>query len=118
MSAAAEPSAQYISCKNKIMTTPVKIHRNQKFISLLIGKRGIITTWTIVRTASRKFNHQAPFPVVIAKLENGERVMGQLVDFADENLKSGQEVEVVLRRTGTEDKADVISYSIKFRPVI
>ncbi len=44
--------------------------------------------------------------------------MGQLVDFADENLKSGQEVEVVLRRTGTEDKADVISYSIKFRPVI
>lgn len=99
------------------MTTPVKIHRNQKNKALLIGKRGEIAAWTIVRTATRSFNHQAPFPVAIVQFESGERAIGQIVDYIEADLKSGTIVEAVLRRAGTEDKTGVISYSIKFKPV-
>lgn len=99
------------------MTTPVKIHRNKKNKAKFIGRSGIVISWTMIRTASALFNSQAPFPVVVVKLENGDKMMGQLVDFTDKNLKNGQPVEAVLRRTGIEDKESVINYSIKFRPV-
>lgn len=100
------------------MTTPVKILRNNKNKSALIGKSGKIIAWTIVRTAARNFNHQAPYPVAIVQFESGERVIGQVVDWVEGDLKTGTTVEAVLRRAGTEDKRSVISYSIKFRPSV
>lgn len=99
------------------MSTPVKIHRNQKQKTSLIGKKGKIVIWTMIRIAAKLFNQQAPYPVVIVKLENGEKVIGQLVDWTPEDLVPGRSVEAVLRRTGIEDKESVISYSIKFKPL-
>jgi uncharacterized OB-fold protein len=99
------------------MTTPVKIHRHRKATAGLIGKKGKIVVWTIIRVAAKLFSHQAPYPVVIVKLENGERVTGQLVDWQDRDLKKGRDVVAVLRRSRIEDKESVITYSIKFRPL-
>lgn len=99
------------------MSTPVKIHRNQKKKTAMIGKKGRIVVWTMIRIAAKFFNHQAPYPVVIVKLENNEQVIGQLVDWEDRDLATGRDVIAVLRRTGIEDKECVISYSIKFKPL-
>jgi uncharacterized OB-fold protein len=99
------------------MTTPVKIHRHQKQTASLIGKKGKIVVWTMIRVATKLFNKQAPYPVVIVRLENKNQVIGQLVDWQDEDLQVDKEVVAVLRRSGTEDTESFIAYSIKFRPL-
>ena len=99
------------------MTTPVKIHRNKKKTSDLIGKKGNIVVWTMIRVTAKLFSKQAPYPVVIVRLENNKQVIGQLVDWQDEDLQGGREVVAVLRRSGIEDKEGVIAYSIKFKPL-
>ena len=99
------------------MTTPVKIYRHQKETAILIGRRGKIVAWTMIRVATKLFNRQAPYPVVIVCLENNEQVIGQLVDWQNEDLQMDKEVVAVLRRCGIEDAEGVITYSIKFRPL-
>lgn len=99
------------------MVTPVKIHRRQKQTAGIIGKRGKIVVWTIVRVTGKLFSNQAPYPVVIVKLENGEQTIGQLVDWEQEDLRINREVVAVLRRAYVEDGEGVITYTIKFRPL-
>lgn len=112
------------------MATPVKIQRHQKETTSLIGKKGKIVVWTIIRIATKLFSSQAPYPVAIVKLDQGQQsrlhlpmqsiggqVVGQLVDWEEEDLIKGREVVAVLRRSHTEDKESVITYTIKFRPI-
>jgi len=99
------------------MITPVKIQRHQKKTTSLIGKKGKIVVWTIIRIATKLFSSQAPYPVAIVKLDQGQQLIGQLVDWEEEDLKQGREVIAVLRRSHTEDKESVITYTIKFRPI-
>lgn len=99
------------------MTTPVKIHRHQKKTTSLIGKKGKIIVWTIIRIATKLFSSQAPYPVVIVRLNGDGQIIGQLVDWEEKDLKKGRKVIAVLRRSCTEDKESVISYTIKFRPI-
>ncbi len=67
--------------------------------------------------SSKSICPQAPYPIVIVELANKERMIGQLVDWTNDDLVFGREVVAVLRRTRIEEKDDVISYNIKFRPV-
>ncbi len=99
------------------MITPVKIQRHQKHTAAIIGIRGKIVVWTMIRVTSKLFNNQVPYPVVIVKMESGEQMIGQLVDSMSEDLRAGREVVAVLRRSYVEDTENVISYTIKFRPI-
>jgi len=98
-------------------TSPVKLWRRQKNVSSLIGKKGKILQWTIIRIPAKSFVDQAPYPVVIVKVQNGENMIGQLVDWQKEDLRVGREVACVLRRLSTEEKEAVIYYNIKFKPL-
>ena len=98
-------------------TSPVKLWRRQKDVISVIGKTGKILLWTIIRVPAKAFTDQAPYPVVIVKMDNGKKMVGQLVDFEKENLVAGQKVEAVLRRLKTEGKEDAIYYHIKFKPL-
>ena len=100
-----------------MVTSPVKLWRRQKNTSSLIGKKGKILQWTIIRIPAKSFMDQAPYPVVIVKMQNGENMIGQLVDWQEKDLAMGKEVVSVLRRLRTEEKEDVIYYNIKFRPL-
>lgn len=100
-----------------MITTPVKIWRRGKKISSHIGKKGEIVQWTVVRVPPKSFSDQAPYPVVLVKLENGEKMIGQLVDWNETDLKSGREVVAIMRRIVFEDTDSVISYGIKFKPL-
>ncbi len=114
----AEQSQQSIFCKINIMvTSPVKLWRRQKNTSTLIGKRGKILLWTIIRIPAKSFVDQAPYPVVIVKMQDGENMIGQLVDWQDKDLVIGREVVAVLRRLRTEGIEDVLYYHIKFKPL-
>lgn len=100
-----------------IKITPVKIWRRKESLSNLIGKRGMVESVTIVRAAPSGFGQYAPYPVAIVKLSNGRRIMGQMTDYHADEVTLGQKVVAVLRRLRTEEKKDVISYVIKFRPL-
>jgi hypothetical protein len=99
------------------MISPVKIWRRQKQISRLLGKRGTVITWTKITVASQEFKKFAPFPVVIVKLSNGNKAVGQLVDYKEADLKIGTKVIAVLRKTKEGEREDVIAYGIKFKPL-
>lgn len=100
-----------------ITNTPVKIWRRKEKISSLIGKKGVIESITLVRVAPTGFVQYAPYPVAIIKLSGGIKLITQITDYHESELKIGQKVVAVIRRGRTEGKKDVIPYVIKFRPL-
>ncbi len=100
-----------------MITTPVKSWRRSKKVASLLGKEGKILHLTYIRVPSREFVKQAPYPVVIVALANEQRMIGQLVDWGQEDLVSGRKVIAILRRITTDDAEGIISYGIKFRPL-
>lgn len=98
-------------------TSPVKIWRHQKIISSLLKRKGKIISWTIIRTPPAGYEQEAPYPVVLVKLDNGLKFIGQLVDWEEKDLKFGKKVETVYRRIIKPDPEGIIPYGIKFRPL-
>lgn len=97
--------------------TPVKIWRRQKSVTSLIGVEGEILLWTIIRVPEKSFVNEAPYPVVIVKISNNKKMIGQLVDWEKIDLESGRKVVAVLRKTTPENSESVIPYAIKFKPL-
>ena|SRR3989344_5904190 len=97
--------------------TPVKIWRRQKNVASLIGAKGEILLWTIIRVPEKSFASEAPYPVAIIKLSNNKKMIGQLVDWNTEDLRSGRKVVAVLRKISPENVESVIPYVIKFKPI-
>lgn len=94
-----------------------KIWREQKKYKKYLGKTGKILSWSIIRVAPAEFENFTPYPVAIVKLDSGEKLTGQIVDWEKNDLKTGQKVEVVIRRLKEPAKEEVIEYGIKFKPV-
>lgn len=83
----------------------------------LLGKTGAVVSWTVVRVPPSGFAESAPYPVVLVQLENGKRIMAQLVDSLPEHLVVGAKVKTVVRRVRKPDEDGVIPYGIKVRPL-
>jgi len=83
----------------------------------MIGKTGRIVSWTVIRMPPANFGYQAPYPVVIVKLETGDLITAQMVDYTEKHLVIGQKVITVVRRTVQSDVDDVIPYGIKVKPI-
>jgi uncharacterized OB-fold protein len=98
------------------MNSPVKIWRNQKYITKMLGREGTIVSWTIVRVPPAGFSHLAPYPVVIVEL-GGERITAQLVDWMPEDLRVGKKVRIVVRKISEPSTEGIIPYGIKVRPL-
>jgi len=96
--------------------SPVKVWRHQKQIASLLGQEGKVVSWTLIEVPPAGYESEAPYPVVIVKLDKGGRMTGQLVDWEEKNLKIGQKVKVVYRRIRKPDEEGVIPYGAKFSP--
>lgn len=83
----------------------------------MIGKSGVIVSWTIVRVPPADFGYQAPYPVVLVLLDDGDPITAQMVDYAKDQVKIGQRVMTVVRRTIQSQTDDVIPYGIKVKPI-
>lgn len=99
------------------MLSPVKIWRNQKKIASLIGKKGSIVSWTIVRVPPADFASLAPYPVVFMACDDKSNMIVQLVDWEETHLAVGQRVETVIRRVTPASDDGVIPYGIKAIPI-
>ena len=98
------------------MVSPVKIWRNQKKLRQLLGKKGRIVSFTIIRLPPAGFESQAPYAVAIIDLA-GTCVIGQLVDIDIDQVKTGQTVKAVVRRIAQPHEEGVIQYGIKFKKI-
>jgi len=83
----------------------------------MIGKTGTVVTWTIIRVPPADFGYQAPYPVAVVQLDNGESIVAQMVDYEEKNIAIGQKVITVVRRTVQIQTDDVIPYGIKVKPI-
>ena len=105
------------------MQSPVKIWRNQKNIAQLLGKTGMIVSWTLIRVPPGDFMDAAPYPVALVELEGGKRIEAQLVDLpagrqvGQEIDLTGTKVKTVIRCVMHPDPDGVIPYGIKVKPL-
>ncbi len=99
------------------MISPVKIWRNQQHFTKLIGKTGIIVSWTMIRVPPDGFSEQAPYPLAIVRLDDGTHITAQVVDWDKHQLHSKQKMITVLRRTIETTADGVIPYGIKVKPL-
>jgi len=98
---------------SKYMISPVKVWRRQKTIRDLLGKEGVVLTWTKIFTPPPQFKHIAPYTIVFVKLDNGQNICAQLVDSMEDSLLKGdKKVVVTLRKLRESVSDDVIPYTI------
>ncbi len=99
------------------MISPVKIWRNQKHFTKLIGKTGRIVSWTLVRVPPDGFSEQAPYPLAVVRLDDGTQLTAQVVDWEKDQCKTNQRVVTVIRRTIDTTVDGVIPYGVKVKPI-
>jgi uncharacterized protein len=99
------------------MLSPVKIWRNQKHTTRLLGMTGKIVTWSFIRVPPEGFSDQAPYPLAIVEFSTKERITAQVVDWEMKQIHIGQKVQTVIRRTIETTTDGVIPYGIKVKPL-
>lgn len=92
---------------------PVEVLNEQYAFS---GK-GEIYSYTTLQDAPEGFQEQAPYSIVLVKLDEGPLVLAQLTD-VDGDINIGDRVEMVTRKLTTEGKQGVIIYGYKFRKLL
>ncbi|MGC8816734.1 MAG: Zn-ribbon domain-containing OB-fold protein [Candidatus Hadarchaeum sp.] len=82
-----------------------------------LSRRGRIISYGVVHVAQEGFEDQVPYVLAIVELEDGPRLTTQVVDCDPNEVKIGDEVEMVFRRIGSDNEDGVIYYGFKFRKV-
>ena len=88
--------------------------RKGKLEDIKFRGEGKIYTYSVVNTPTAEFKNIAPYIVAIVELEEGAKITTQIVDCKPEDVKIGDEVEMVFRKIREEGDEGVISYGYKF----
>ncbi len=89
----------------------------REFENFDMKRTGKVVTHTVIRTPSDEFSGEAPFAVGIVEMDDGARLMTQIVDVAFDELKIGLPIKMEFRRQYTEGDAGIIHYGHKAVPV-
>ncbi len=91
--------------------------RKGKLVEKDMPREGKIYSYTRVHTGPSGFKHQTPYYMAIIELDNGARILSQLVDTDPKMVKIGAKAKKVFRKIVEPDKQGIISYGYKFRVV-
>ena len=91
--------------------------RKGKMLEHKFSGKGKVYSYTVIRTPPVGFEVYVPFIVAIVDLEEGARVVSQVVDCKPEEIKVGMNVEACFRKIREENKSGLILYGFKFKPV-
>ena len=75
---------------------------------------GTMITYTTVHEVPPNFEIQVPYHLAIIELDEGPRILGQIVDCGMEDLGIGKRVHSVFRRISEDGKSGTIHYGYKF----
>lgn len=105
----------------KVYYPPRKICRicgSKELYEVKLSERGKVVTFTVIHTPPVGYEKYAPYVVGVVELENGVRVLSQIVDCKPEDIAIGIDVEATFRRVTEDGESGLILYGIKFRPII
>ncbi len=91
--------------------------RKGKLIEKQMPLTGRIYSFTRVYSGPEGFEIETPYYLAIIELENGVRILSQVVDSDAEQVKIDAPVKVVFRRIQSSGEAGVIAYGFKFQVV-
>ncbi len=77
-------------------------------------KTGKIMTYTQLHEPLPGFEAQAPFYLALVRLDNGARILTQVVDSPDDVIKTGAKVVATVRRMRVDGESGQIIYGYKF----
>jgi len=83
-----------------------------------LSEKGRIVSWTIIRNPPKEYEKYAPYAVGLIELDDGVKIISQLVDVGPEEIKTGMRVEATFRRVREEGSSGIIEYGYKFRPIV
>jgi hypothetical protein len=75
---------------------------------------GKIYSTTVVHEAHEQYDMQKPYIIALIELDEGAKILGQIIDSEPEEVKIGDRVRSTLRKLGEEGKAGIIYYGYKF----
>jgi uncharacterized OB-fold protein len=78
--------------------------------------KGKVYSFTVIRTPPEGFEIYIPYVMVMVELEEGARVVSQMVDCKPEDVRIGMPVEACFRKIREENRSGLILYGFKFRP--
>ncbi len=89
-----------------------------EFNKYKLAERGEVVTWTVISNAPIGFEKYVPYVVALIELEDGCKLLSQVVDIDPDEVVSGLKVEAVFRKIKEDGKEGIIHYGYKFRPII
>lgn len=89
---------------------------SREFGAAILPDTGTVETFTVIRVAPSEFTDLAPYAVAIVKLDDGPRIMCQLVDAAPEEIGIGMPVKLEFRRIRADGEDGVLLYGHKAVP--
>ena len=98
---------------------PVNVCRKCRSTSLndtQMPRNGTLLSYTMQKESLPGFEDQEPMLFGLVKLENGVKIIAQLVDVTYESLKRGTKLRAVFRRIRTNGESGQIFYGYKFAP--
>lgn len=85
-----------------------------KLVDVEMPKTGKIMTYTQLHEPMPGFESQAPLFLAVIELDNGARVLSQIVDTPDDAVKTGARARAVVRRVRVDGDSGQILYGYKF----
>ncbi|RLG08718.1 MAG: transcriptional regulator [Thaumarchaeota archaeon] len=107
-------------CGTFHQTKPItcKRCRFRDFTEVELPKTGKLITYTVVRSPPKEFSFTSPYVIGLVELEDGTRILAQITDFQEDELREGMKVEAVFRKIRVNGEQGIIEYGYKFRPAI
>ena len=93
-----------------------KCRRGGKVAEHKFSGNGKVFSHTTIRVAPEGFEQYTPYVVAIVELEEGAKVVSQVVDCSPDDVRIGMSVEVTFRKIREEGKSGLVLYGFKFRP--
>jgi uncharacterized protein len=90
--------------------------RSMKLSDCEMPKVGTLLSYTLQRESIQGFEDQEPMVFGLLKLENGVRIVAQVVDLPYDSLKEGMKLNAVFRRIRVDGESGQIFYGYKFGP--
>lgn len=96
---------------------PVSICRKchgAKFADCEMPRSGTLISYTMQKESISGFEDQEPMVFGLLRLENGVRIISQIVDVPYDSLKVGMKLNAVFRRIRVDGESGQIFYGYKF----
>jgi len=92
-----------------------KCRRKGKIVDMDMPRTGKVYSFTEVFVAPAGFENETPYFLALIELENGAKVLSQIVDSEKEKVKIGARVRKVFRKIADTDEEGAIAYGYKFK---